>query len=264
MQLFFRKLGSGPPLIILHGLYGSSDNWISIARALSDSFEVIIPDLRNHGKSPWSDHHDYPSMVEDILQLIDLLGYNKVHLLGHSMGGKVAMFFANDYPDRMASLSVVDISPFAYHDIREEKHLSVHKEIINAMQELDLDSIATREEADDRLAASMTDKALRGFLLKNLVRMPDDKFQWKLNLAVISNHLLETLDGLPTDQSSLTGFPVLFIKGGESPYIRKEDYPGIKKIFPQAEIVEIPGAGHWLHAENPSLFLKTVRHFLNG
>jgi len=266
MKLNFRKYGEGPVLIILHGLYGSSDNWISVARELSEHFEVYIPDLRNHGESPHSDEHNYPSMREDLLELLQDQGIKSATLLGHSMGGKTAMFFAVEYPEFVDNLIVVDISPRSYKSEKEAPHTVDHSNIIRAMREVDFEKAENRMDIDMMLSDTIKSQRIRQFLLKNVKRKNKDRFCWKLNLDALQKSLVDILDGIDpvsvNGGTGITGFPVLFIKGQNSDYIDKPDYPLIQQLFPASEIVTIPNAGHWLHAEQPELFMKNIFYFL--
>lgn len=265
MDLFFRKFGDGPPLIILHGLYGSSDNWVSIGRKLSANYEVYLVDQRNHGKSPHSPQHNYHLLKEDLLEFMDKQSIAKAIILGHSMGGKTAMFFAVDYPERVNNLIVVDISPISYKNTKTTQLLS-HSTIINAMYNVDFKHVKNREDIDQMLSSSIPSKRVRQFLLKNVSRTKDNQFKWSLNLESISNELENIMDGLTIenfkDGNGITGFPVLFIKGEKSDYIKSSDRKAIETVFPFAEIEIIPNAGHWLHAEQPKLFLKIIQKFL--
>ena len=269
MKLFYRKYGqTGPPLVIVHGLYGSGDNWVSIARELSAAFEVFVVDQRNHGQSPHTDDHNYPAMRDDLKEFMDDLGMEKAVLIGHSMGGKTIMFFAVDYPGRVQSLVSVDIAPLAYHDLDVHSHFAAnHSRMIDAMREVDLLKVKSREEIDRALRLQIGSERIRHFLLKNLRRDPSGKFLWKINLEALRNNLDQILDGLDTErivaEGGITGFPVLFISGGNSDYIRAEDHLVIKSVFPTAEIVTIPNTGHWLHAEQPALLLKNIKYFLS-
>jgi pimeloyl-ACP methyl ester carboxylesterase len=268
MKLFFRKYGdAGPPLIILHGLYGSSDNWVSIARELSDQFEVYVPDQRNHGESPHDEVHDYRSMSNDLCEFMDEHGIEKAALLGHSMGGKTAMLFAMECPERIASLIVVDIAPVPYHDLATNSRIAAnHGKMIDAMMAVDITSADSRGEVSKALSTAIGSKRVRMFLMKNLTRDDDQRFRWQINLSALRNNLDEIMEGLPYEEvvasGGLKGFPVLFVRGEESDYIRPEHHATIKRIFPTAEIVSIPGAGHWLHAEQPELLLKNLNYFL--
>jgi pimeloyl-ACP methyl ester carboxylesterase len=267
MELNFRKYGEGPSLIILHGLYGASDNWVSIARELAKDFEVFIPDQRNHGDSPKTDEHNYEVLTEDLSNFMETHSIKKATLLGHSMGGKVAMFFANKYPERTENLIVVDISPRSYRNPDlPVPHTVDHRKIIEAMQKVDFKKAENRMDIDMMLAENIKSQRIRQFLLKNVKRKDQESFCWKLNLEALKKSLPDIMDGLDpekdkSDEDS-NKFPVLFIKGENSDYIDDADYSIIKDFFPPAEIVTIPNAGHWLHAEQPELFLKNVRYFL--
>jgi esterase len=268
MELFFRKYGeAGPPLVIVHGLYGSSDNWVAIARDLSDRFEVWVVDQRNHGQSPHSDIHDYPSMREDLRELMDNQGIKKAVLIGHSMGGKTVMSFAEAWPERVQALISVDIAPKSYRNLALASRTAAnHSSLLDAMMQLDLSKIQSREDADRALATAIGSDRIRGFLLKNLRRDKDGGFSWRINLEVLSSNLEPIFAGMDREaikaRGGITGFPALFISGGNSDYIRVTDHQAIRDIFPSAEIVTIPGAGHWVHAEQPDLLVKTIRYFL--
>ena len=269
MELFFRKYGeAGPPLIIVHGLYGASDNWVSIARDLSDRFEVFVVDQRNHGQSPHSPEHDYPSMREDLREFMDLQGIRKAVLIGHSMGGKTVMSFAEAWPDRVQALVSVDIAPRSYRNLAlVSRSAANHASMIDAMKKIDLSKIDSREDADRALALSIGSDRIRSFLLKNLRREQGGAFQWRINLEAISNNLEAIFEGMDREaiaaRGGISGFPALFISGGNSDYIRTTDHQIIRDIFPSAEVVSIQGTGHWVHAEQPTLLVKTLRYFLD-
>jgi len=255
-------------MVIVHGLYGSGDNWVSIARELASDFEVFVVDQRNHGRSPHSDEHDYPSMRDDLKEFMDENGIEKAVLLGHSMGGKTVMFFAEAWPRRVQSMITVDIAPKPYRDLALQSNFAAnHAKMIDAMLEVDLSKMETREEIDRALRPSIGSGRIRGFLMKNVDRDQDENFQWRINLQALRNHLDDIFDGLDTDRiirnGGITGFPALFIAGAKSDYIQAEDHELIKSVFPAAEIVTIPGAGHWLHAEKPELLVKNIRYFLD-
>ena len=269
MELFFRKYGeAGPPLVIVHGLYGSSDNWVSIARDLSDRFEVFVVDQRNHGQSPHSPKHDYPSMREDLREFMDLQGIRKAVLIGHSMGGKTIMSFAEAWPDRVQALVSVDIAPRSYRNLAlVSRSAANHASMIDAMKKIDLSKIDSREDADRALALYVGSERIRSFLLKNLRREQGGAFQWRINLEAISNNLEAIFEGMDREaiaaRGGISGFPALFISGGNSDYIRTADHQIIRDIFPSAEVVSIQGTGHWVHAEQPTLLVKTIRYFLD-
>ena len=268
MKLFFRKYGeAGPPLIIVHGLYGASDNWVSIARDLSDHFEVFAVDQRNHGESPHDEVHTYAAMRDDLREFMDDQGIEKATLLGHSMGGKTVISFAMAWPERVESLIVVDIAPIAYHDLAVHSQMTAnHAKMIDAMMDLDLEQMESREDASRALAVKIGSERIRLFLLKNLTREQDQSFTWKINLPVLKKSLDEIMDGLPTEEhikkGGIKGFPVFFVRGENSDYIRPEDHDVIRKLFPTAEIVSIPNSGHWVHAEQPDLLVKNLKYFL--
>jgi pimeloyl-ACP methyl ester carboxylesterase len=269
MELFFRKYGeAGPPLVIVHGLYGASDNWVSIARDLSDRFEVFVVDQRNHGQSPHSPQHDYPSMREDLRDFMDLHGIQKAVLIGHSMGGKTVMSFAEAWPERVHALVSVDIAPKSYRNLAlVSRSAANHANMIDAMMKIDLSKIESREDADRALATFIGSERIRSFLLKNLRREKGGAFQWRINLEAISTNLGAIFEGMDREaikaRGGITGFPALFISGGDSEYIRAEDHQLIRDIFPAAEVVSVQGAGHWVHAEQPALLVKTIRYFLD-
>jgi len=269
MELFFRKYGSGPPLIIVHGLYGSSDNWVTVGKALSERFEVFILDQRNHGQSPHSEHHSYDLMRADLLEFMDKQSIEKAMLLGHSMGGKTIMFFAASYPERVNGLIVVDIAPKSYFSYSGEAVQSAdHLFIIQAMTKIDLSEIKNRDDANHVLSTQIKSERVRQFLLKNLIRSKDNSFRWKLNIEAIRKSLVRILDGLNASEfehgNQITGFPVLFIRGANSNYILDSDIPGIHKIFPFAEIASVPDAGHWVHAEEPDVLVEKILEFVFG
>ncbi|MBE0655212.1 MAG: alpha/beta fold hydrolase [Bacteroidales bacterium] len=267
MNLNFRKYGEGPALIILHGLYGSSDNWVGIARELADHFEVFVPDQRNHGASPHTKEHSYDLLKNDLLEFMEQHSIEKATLLGHSMGGKTAMYFAKDYPLKIDHLIVVDISPRSYKSPDQPApHTVDHMNIIMAMRQVDFSSVENRMDVDMILAETIKSQRVRQFLLKNIKRKDQDTLCWKLNLETLQRSLPEIMDGLDpatvNKGRGINGFPVLFFKGENSDYISDPDLPVIQKIFPAAEIVTIPNTGHWLHAEQTELFLKNLRYFL--
>ncbi len=269
MKMFYRKFGAGPPLIIAHGLYGASDNWVGIGREMSKSHEVFLIDWRNHGNSPHTVEHNYQLLKDDLLNFIDQQGLKKVSLLGHSMGGKACMFFAVDNPTRVESLIVVDISPRSYMSIDQPSpHTVDHLNIIQAMIAVDFKKAESRMDIDMMLADTIKSPRVRQFLLKNVKRKDKSSFEWKLNLKSLHDNMPNILSGLDPDKINngmgVSGFPVLFIKGADSDYISDPDYPIIQKIFPVADIVSIPNAGHWVHAEQTELFLKNVNYFLGS
>ncbi len=268
MDLFYRKYGQGPALIIVHGLYGASDNWVSIAKGLQDYFEVFLIDQRNHGRSPHHPDHTYEAMKEDLKQFMDEHEIEKAVLLGHSMGGKTVMHFAKEYPERISHLIVVDIAPISYLDDARKKHRTLdHATLIQAMRSVDFSKIESRQDVDDALSDTIPPERVRQFLMKNLRRESNNQFSWSLNLEALWNNLPHILDGLNEKEfekgRGITGFQVLFVKGAESDYITQDVFDSIVlTIFPYAELVTIPKAGHWVHAEQPDLLIKNLLYFV--
>lgn len=267
MNLFYRAFGDGHPLIIIHGLYGASDNWVTVARALSKYFKVYAIDQRNHGHSPHSEEMNYPAMRDDLEEFIQLHHLSKVSLLGHSMGGKTAMFYALKNHENVANLMVADMSPRSYGGVPEETpQYQLHCQMIKAMKKVDLARVNSRNDVDAALAEDIPMPRVRGFLMKNLQRNDNNTFSWKINLNALSNHLMDVLAGIDHSayqkDGAVTAFPALFLKGENSDYIQAQDEDIIHAVFPYASIVTIKNAGHWLHAEQPEAFIKAVRNFI--
>jgi pimeloyl-ACP methyl ester carboxylesterase len=254
-QLHFTSTGSGTPLVILHGLFGSAKNWQSHARFLATKFRVINVDLRNHGDSFHSDTMNYRVMAEDVVQLLDQLEVSQCNLLGHSMGGKVAMTVAQKYPARVARLIVADIAPLAY-----SHH---YDDLIDPIMSIALDSIESRAQVDRLLRSSIPEDQLRAFLLQNLAR-EQDGWRWRVNWVVIKRDM-ENLTGFeigPDDWQ--VSIPTLFIRGANSDYIDESGIEVIESHFSNANIETITGAGHWLQAEKPEQFDQLVIDFLGN
>jgi pimeloyl-ACP methyl ester carboxylesterase len=251
MQLYFREYGQhGKPLVIMHGLLGSSDNWHSLATRFAEQFHVYVLDLRNHGQSPHSDEMDYPLMAGDVAEFLAVQGLPDALILGHSMGGKVAMQLALTQPALVRKLLVADISPRGYTPL--------HNEIIAALAALDVSSYASRTEIEAVLAGPIPSLNLRRFVLKNLGRNAEGKFEWKINVTGLAENyanLRAPVTGVP-----FAG-PTLFIRGAKSEYIRATGEPSILELFPGATVKTIENAGHWLHADAPDEFVRLVREF---
>jgi pimeloyl-ACP methyl ester carboxylesterase len=263
MKLFYRKYGEGPVLMILHGLFGSSDNWISIAKQLAARHTVILPDMRNHGKSPHSGTHDYESMSNDVHELAVELQVEKFFLAGHSMGGKTAIHFALKWPEMLYGLLVADISPFR-GETEEGDEYRFHRTILETMLTLDPSALTTREDAEKLLQEKGFDERTAGFILKNLHRTHKG-FEWKINAPSLMKNLNEITSALDRDiayKHRVTGFPVIFLKGEKSDYLPADHYADILKLFPAAEITTIKNAGHWLHADNPGDVVKNFERLL--
>ncbi|NOY97225.1 MAG: alpha/beta fold hydrolase [Chlorobi bacterium] len=266
MKLFYRKTGNGKPLIIVHGLYGSSDNWLSIGKKLSGYYTVYMIDQRNHGRSPHADENSYEDMRNDLVEFIDGHKIGKATILGHSMGGKVAMFYAADYPERIEKLIVADIAPKDYLLMNEASQFQLHRNILLAMQDIDFAQINSRNEVADILAEKIDNLRIRQFLLKNITKNEHSgKLQWRLNPGALYAYLDEIVSGVNkqwlADRIPIVAYPATFIRGEKSNYISSEDKTLIKEIYPEAKIIDIPDAGHWLHAEQPELFIKAVLQF---
>lgn len=248
--------GQGRPLVILHGLFGTLDNWQSLARrwATEAGMRVVSVDLRNHGRSFHSNEHTYDLMAQDVLELFDYLqlGPDTV-LMGHSMGGKVAMRLALDNPERLAKLIVVDIAP-------RFSNMEHQDDIVAGLQAVDFSTCTNRQEADAALAKHIRSVGVRQFLLKNLYRREDNTFAWRINLPVLAAQLAaigeETISKAPFLK------PALFIRGGKSDYITAEDkLTGIPALFPNSQVATVVDAGHWVHAEKPEEVFELVKAF---
>lgn len=251
VELYCTETGSGAPVILLHGLFGNSGNLRAIARALAGNFRVLTPDLRNHGRSPHSDIMDYPALAADIIALLDKHAIQTAAIIGHSLGGKVAMATALLHPQRVDRLTALDIAPVRYERSAND--------IIQRLLDLPLAEISGRAEADKLLAKDISDERVRGFLLQNL-EPADPGFQWRINLTALREHR-STLGGFPDLLEPYTG-PALFLHGGESNYVRPEHHEVIRRYFPNAQIEPVAGAGHWLHIERRSAVVNTLLDFL--
>ena len=252
MELNYKQFGQGEPIIILHGLFGTLDNWQTIAKQLAENYMVFIVDQRNHGKSPHSDDFSYKIMANDLKEFMFEQHIYEATIIGHSMGGKVAMRFALDYPDMVTKLVVVDIAP--------KKYKGGHQQIFEAMFGLDLEELTDRKSIDAALKLKIPNNGIRLFLMKNLARQKEGGYRWKMNLPVLYREYEEILSSI--DSEEVYDEPVLFLRGGDSNYIRDEDVLDIQEHFPLMQLETIPNAGHWLHAEAPALFIKTVLNFI--
>jgi pimeloyl-ACP methyl ester carboxylesterase len=263
MELFYRKNGSGTPIVIVHGLYGSSDNWINIGKRLAEKHTVYMLDQRNHGRSPFADSHTYDDLRNDLKEFFDRHKIEKAILLGHSMGGKVAMWFAADFPEKIEKLVIADIAPKNYLLSKEASQFYLHRNILLAMQEIDFSRVKSRNDVDAFLSEKIDDVRIRQFLLKNVEKDKTSKqHKWRVNAEVLYDYLDEIISGVNLswldDRTPITSYPVIFIRGLLSNYILDEDKNLIKEIYPDATIVDIPDAGHWLHAEQPEKFMQAV------
>lgn len=245
--------GSGEPLILLHGLFGSADNLRRVALTLEDDYQVWRVDLRNHGESFHSDQMDYIRMVDDLYTLMQANNIQQAHLLGHSMGGKAAMQFALNFPEKVHSLLVADIAPVQY-----QAH---HHAILQGLTSVNLHAVQNRKMADQQLASYIKESSVRQFLLKSLDLSDKSQAKWKFNLAAIIENYTNILDGCYSEQP-FTG-RTLFIAGGNSDYIKPEYRAQTMMLFPNAQLKIIPDASHWLHAEKPEIFIGICQRFLN-
>ena len=254
MKLFYRHFGEGQPLIILHGLFGISDNWVSIARRLGEHYEVFVIDQRNHGQSPHSSTFNYFAMVDDLLEFMDDHQIVNPILIGHSMGGKVAMNFALEHPQKVHRLISVDMSVRAYPARLQ------HMEIIEAMLAVDFEKVHSRGEVELQIAPAIQSERIKMFVMKNLYRINSHRFAWRINIKDIDANLENVFVGVESPYQFEK--PSLFIKGELSDYILQEDYKLIKQKFPQAEFTTIKGASHWVHAEKPKELCAVLSKFL--
>ncbi|WP_340200277.1 alpha/beta fold hydrolase [Ascidiimonas sp. W6] len=255
MSLLHSKIiGKGKPLIILHGFLGMSDNWKTLGNFYAESgFEVHLVDQRNHGRSFHAESFSYELMSADLLYYLQYHKIERSQIIGHSMGGKTAMFFALHNPENVHKLIIADIAP---------KYYSVHhQEILEGLHSVNLNEISSRKEAEEQLGLYIKDFGIRQFLLKNLYRKTRDSFDWRMNLPVLSAHVEEVGASTPEDKE-FKG-ETLFLKGGKSNYLTMDDIPLITKLFPNTTIESIENAGHWLHAENPKQFIEFSMNFLD-
>jgi len=254
MKFFYRKYGKGPPLIILHGLFGMSDNWVTFGKALAKEYEVYIPDQRNHGRSPHSKEFDFEIMSNDIIEFISEHKLDKVVLMGHSMGGKVAMITALNHPEIISKLIVLDIGVRTY-DLSPEI-----KKILEVINTIELQKTTNRNEIKKMLSVLISDKRIIELMIKNIIRKENNVFDWKFNVEAISNNLDKILIGIETEK--VFQGPSIFISAEKSYYITGEDFYEIFENFPQAQIEVINNAGHWLHVDAAQKLLSLVVTFL--
>lgn len=254
MTLFYREVGSsGPAVLILHGLFGMSDNWLSFARRLENDYHLFLLDLRNHGRSPHSAEMNYGVMAGDVSAFIRETIGTACSVVGHSMGGKVAMQLALEQPQLINTLVSVDIAPKRYRTSQFHDFLTV-------MMGMDLTTLNSRGQADDILKEKLNlPLATRQFLLKNIYRNDQNRFQWRANLSALFTNLETLLDEPGT--AGVFDKPALFARGSASPYIKDDDIPRIRALFPRAEIRDIPGANHWVHASAPAALEAALRDF---
>jgi len=248
---------SGPRVVFLHGLFGQGRNFTQIAKALAPDFRSVLVDLPNHGRSAWTDEADYTAVAAVVASFLDSAGAGEApaHVVGHSMGGKVAMVLALTRPDLIDRLVVADISPSPSAGAGEFEHL------LGALGRLDLGAVRRRSDADDALRAEIDDERVRGFLLQNLRSTPDG-FAWQANLDLLRREL-PAIGGFP-EVDGCFDHPVLWLAGEHSDYVRPADAPEMRRLFPRTRLVTLKGAGHWVHAEQPEAFVSALRVFLTA
>jgi esterase len=257
MELFYREYGEGQPFIILHGLLGISDNWVGMARKLAnEGYRVLIPDQRNHGQSPWHPVLNYYALTDDLAEFIESKKIVKPVILGHSMGGKVAMRYTLEHHNSVEKLIIVDTS------LRTYFRFNYHLKLIDAMLSVDFSQGGNRQEMETVLADKIKDDRMVQFLMKNLYWKEKNRLGWRPNLQAISYHVDAMYDGV--FYSTRFEKPALFIRGGKSDYILEEDYPAIYQNFPQAVITTIENGTHWVHADEPEEFYGLLIKFLKS
>lgn len=254
-ELYFQEYPGpegSPVLVLLHGLFGSSVNWRGVAKQLAENRRVLAMDMRNHGRSFHDTSMGYPAMARDVLDTLDGLGIERADLVGHSMGGKAAMAAALDSPERVHRLVVVDIAPVVY--------THTHVPLIDAMLKLDTGALGSRNEADEALAAEISDRMTRQFLLQSLEKTAAG-YQWRLNLEVLKAAMGDLI-GFPEFEDKTFDNPVLFLHGADSDYVQPEHHPRTEHYFPNAHYTAIEGAGHWVHADQPRVLIENLEAFL--
>jgi pimeloyl-ACP methyl ester carboxylesterase len=254
VKLASRAYGEGPPLVVLHGLFGSGRNWHTIAGGLAATHRVFAVDLRNHGRSPWAEPMTYSEMIDDLRLFLEEHDLERAAILGHSLGGKVAMLFALLYGQMVEALVVVDIAPVQYGH--------TYLAHVKAMQGIRLEDCADRRQVDRQLARGVEDATLRTFLMQNLV-LRKGAYAWRVNLEAIGASL-EDLSGFPDVEGLDYGGRTLFVSGDRSDYVKPDYEHEIRELFPWAEFEVITDAGHRVHADQPDLFLERVAEFLAG
>lgn len=253
VELACSEFGNGPAVVLLHGLLGNGRNLQALAHALADRHRVLTPDLRNHGRSPHTEVMDYPSLAADVVVLLERYAIDTATLIGHSLGGKVAMATTLMHPDRVERLAVLDMAPVRYAKFFEG--------LLDSLKALPLEALQCRKHADEQLASVIEDQRLRTFLLQNLIRTQNG-FRWRVNLDTLQQQRL-TLAGFPDTVAPWAG-PALFLHGELSDYLRHEHYTAIKRLFPGARIEAVADAGHWLHADQPDAVATRLRCYLTA
>ena len=255
MELSFQDIGEGQPIVIMHGLFGAAKNWNSIAKQMARKYRILTVDLRNHGSSPWTDTMSYVEMAEDMIEFLDQRGLEKAHIVGHSMGGKVAMTMALKFPQRVESLVVADMAPVKYPNM-------VFKSYVEKLQSVDLSQVSRRSDVDPMISDVIENPAVRAFLLGNLENTPDG-LKWMVNLDTLGREM-DKIGGVPALRMDVS-YPekTLFVSGANSDYVQQTHHQLIKHLFPKVEFKVIENAGHWVHAEKPHDFMAALTDFLS-
>ncbi|WP_163707156.1 alpha/beta fold hydrolase [Mangrovibacterium lignilyticum] len=270
MELFFREEGTqGKKIVIVHGLYGSSDNWLTVGKKLGMNHHVYLIDQRNHGRSLNADEHTYEMMKEDLAEFFERQQIDKAIVIGHSMGGKTAMYFAAEYPEKIEKLIIADIAPKDYLELGESSQYYQHQLILQSLIELqnNCTDYKSRDEIAEFLMLKLGSQDLVMFLLKSIYLDKETKhFKCRVNVEVLYDSLDEVISGMNyrwlEDRIPILAYPVLFVRGAKSDYLGEEDIKMVKEIYPEARIETIPNAGHWLHAEQPKLFMEALVRFI--
>ena len=255
-------MGDGPPIVLLHGLYSCAEAWLPVARKLSPHLRVIAMDLRNHGRSPHLPSHTYSDMALDVLYTLHHIGVERAHLLGHSMGGRVAMMLAQLHPQCVNQLVLADIGPQANPNspiVRQR--LQAHQRLLGALNKLEIDTLSSFAQAEAAMEAAVPDSRLRRSMLKNLERLPSSGFRWRLNLPALMHHLPELVHGVSIEQLPNR---VLLLRGELSNYVSDSDLHTFKQLCPDLQQAVLAGAGHWLHADSPHQLAAHTLRFVLG
>ncbi len=254
--VFSTRFGEhGPRVVFLHGLFGQGKNWTMFARALALQARVTLVDLPDHGRSDWTGRFSYPDMADRVAELMAAEDPEPYAVVGHSMGGKVAMALALRHPERVSRLAVVDVSPVPSIE------MTGFADYVRGMRSIDLATLADRAGADAQLEAEVPDPVVRGFLLQNL-RRDQGGWRWQMNLDLLGSHLADIGDWPALDAAPYPG-PVLWLAGSESRYVRRDYAPAMRALFPRVQLVTVKGAGHWVHSDRPTVFLAAIRRFLH-